>query len=235
MSYEQEPADYLNFKRSIEVQLPLEIERDRTLRAKILDNCGMTCTFCHNEGTPVAADHRGNEVFSSGPGQSSRMSIFTETNGVDFVPGVMQPDEDFAEALTVMRNEFNLTELHLTGGEPSLHRRLPELIKVASDLGYAVRMTSNGENAFRIMEESAKAGLDKINFSIFGTTPEELAEVQSAKFNSIKLAKRKLQNLDRSIEAAGEHGVELAANIVIPNYSHRDRVFRLLDKFAGRG
>ena len=38
--------------------LPTHIETDATLRVKILDACGMTCTFCHNEGTPVVVDNR---------------------------------------------------------------------------------------------------------------------------------------------------------------------------------
>ena len=39
--------------------LPVHVQHDRTLRVKIIDACGMTCTFCHNEGTPVAADNLG--------------------------------------------------------------------------------------------------------------------------------------------------------------------------------
>jgi cyclic pyranopterin phosphate synthase len=232
MEFEHIQSDYLSEKRASETELPLIIERDRTLRAKILDSCGMTCTFCHNEGTPVAADNRDGLNFISGSGPSGRVSIFAESNGVDFVPGVMQPDDDFINAISVLRDEFSLTELHLTGGEPSLHPNLSNLIRTASDVGFSVRMTSNGENVFRIVERCAEAGLDKINLSIFGTTAKELAAVQAPKFSNIKLADRKLQNLDRSIKSAAECGVGLAANIVIPNYSHRERVFRLMDKYS---
>ena len=44
---------------------------DRTLRVKIIDACGMTCTFCHNEGTPVVSDNLGPTADDSpagGPG-----------------------------------------------------------------------------------------------------------------------------------------------------------------------
>ena len=34
--------------------IPVHVDKDTTLRVKIIDACGLTCTFCHNEGTPVA-------------------------------------------------------------------------------------------------------------------------------------------------------------------------------------
>jgi hypothetical protein len=36
--------------------IPIFIDTDRTLRVKVIDACGLTCTFCHNEGTPVTAN-----------------------------------------------------------------------------------------------------------------------------------------------------------------------------------
>jgi cyclic pyranopterin phosphate synthase len=37
--------------------IPKYVVKDRILKIKILDLCGMTCTFCHNEGTPVSVDN----------------------------------------------------------------------------------------------------------------------------------------------------------------------------------
>ncbi len=37
----------------------VRVVRDRTIRVKVIDECGLACTFCHNEGTPVTADNRG--------------------------------------------------------------------------------------------------------------------------------------------------------------------------------
>jgi GTP 3',8-cyclase len=69
------------------------------------------------------------------------------------------------------------TEVHLTGGEPTLHPKLPELVGLVRRADFAVCMTSNGENGAQVLSAAARAGLDRLNFSIFGTTPEELAEV----------------------------------------------------------
>ena len=158
---------------------PTYIGTDTTLRVKILDACGMTCTFCHNEGTPVVVDNRnrGSGPFT-GSGGSGRTSIYAATNGAAFLPSTIPPDEGFARALQRLRESMDLTELHLTGGEPTLHPRLPELVRLATTEGYRVCMTSNGENGARQIPACADAGLDRVNFSIFGTTPNELAQVQ---------------------------------------------------------
>lgn len=43
----------------LERSVPVSVGLDETARLKITDSCGMTCVFCHNEGTPVAAAYRG--------------------------------------------------------------------------------------------------------------------------------------------------------------------------------
>lgn len=101
-----------------ERQVPVQVDLDRSLRPKIIDACGLACTFCHNEGTPVAVDTATPVSISSGPGRSGRVSVFAETNGVNFVPGRMLPDKDFSESLVLLRDGLGLSELHLTGGGP---------------------------------------------------------------------------------------------------------------------
>ncbi|MFV2197458.1 radical SAM protein [Nocardiopsis sp. LOL_012] len=213
--------------------LPTHIDTDTTLRVKILDACGMTCTFCHNEGTPVVVDNR-----RSGPGpfltagSSGRTSIYAATNGSSFLPATIPPDEDFAHALHRLRERMGFTELHLTGGEPTLHPRLPDLVRLATDQGYRVCMTSNGENGARQIPACANVGLDRVNFSIFGTTPDELAQVQHDRFRDPAKATAKIEALHASIQACVDHGVRASANIVILDHTHIDRVHRLLDTYA---
>ncbi|WP_304452101.1 radical SAM protein [Nocardiopsis sp. YSL2] len=213
--------------------LPTHISTDTTLRVKILDACGMTCTFCHNEGTPVVVDnrHRGPGSFLTA-GSSGRMSIYAATNGSSFLPSTIPPDENFSHALDRLRESMGFTELHLTGGEPTLHPRLPELIGLAVARGYRVCMTSNGENGARQIPACADSGLDRVNFSIFGTTPEELAQVQHDRFRDPAKATAKIEALHASIQACIDHGVRPSANIVLLDHTHIDRVHRLLDNYA---
>ncbi|GHC98029.1 hypothetical protein GCM10007079_52050 [Nocardiopsis terrae] len=213
--------------------LPTHIDTDTTLRVKILDACGMTCTFCHNEGTPVVVDnrHRGPGPFLIS-GSSGRTSIYAATNGTGFLPSTIPPDEDFAHALHRLRESMGFTELHLTGGEPTLHPRLPDLVRLAADQGYRVCMTSNGENGARQIPACADAGLDRVNLSVFGTTPEELAQVQHTRFRDRAKAAAKIEALNASIQACVDSGVRASANIVILDHTHIGRVHRLLDTYT---
>lgn len=127
--------------------VPVEAGPDRTLRVEIIDACGLTCSFCHNEGTPVASDNtdRSADQFTgSTPGRSGRVSIYLRTNGADFLPARIPADADFALALAAMRGSLPTSEVHFTGGEPTLHPDLPGLIRVARRLGLTVGLTSNG-------------------------------------------------------------------------------------------
>ncbi|MEV3967702.1 radical SAM protein [Streptomyces sp. NPDC050698] len=199
--------------------VPVEVKPDRTLRVKIIDACGLACSFCHNEGTPVAA-----------PGRSGRVSIYLRTNGADFLPTRIAADADFAMALAAVRGSLPTNEVHFTGGEPTLHPDLPGLIAIARRLGLTVGLTSNGENGAAVLPAAAAAGLDRINLSVFGTTPAELAAVQAPRLASPKFAERKLAALDATIEAATAHGIKVSANIVIPDRGHVERVLRIIER-----
>lgn len=212
--------------------IPVYVEKNRSLRVKIIDTCGMTCTFCHNEGTPVVADNLGRSMENwTDSGKTGRKSIYLSTNGARFLPAVVSPDEEFFQVLRQLRSALDVDELHLTGGEPSLHPMLPEIIRLARVVGYKVCMTSNGENSI-IFDACADAGLDRVNFSIFGTTAEELSQVQHVKYQNRGRAERKIQALKKSVQTALKNGIKASANIVVPDYSHAPRVRRLLEEYS---
>lgn len=213
--------------------LPVRVHHDRTLRVKIIDACGMTCTFCHNEGTPVVADNLGRVPGElTGRGPSGRVSIYLASNGARFLPATIAPDDEFVSALTGLRDALDLDELHLTGGEPSLHPRLADIVTAGRSAGFRVCMTSNGENGARVLADCARAGLDRVNFSIFGTTAGELAQVQDERFADVTRAERKICALRDSVRMALAYGVGVSANIVVPSYGHASRVRRLMDEHA---
>lgn len=214
-------------------RIPVHVHKDATLRVKIHDPCGLTCTFCHNEGTPVAADnHRRPAGGFSTAGPSGRMSIYAATNGVTFLPTAIPANAEFRHAIAALRDALNLTEVHLTGGEPTLHPAVAKLTAIAVDAGYRVAMTSNGERGERVLAACSAAGLDRVNFSIFGTTAEELAEVQHARYRNPALAQGKIDALHRSIAECEAHRIKARANIVVLDYSHAPRVHRLLDEYS---
>jgi GTP 3',8-cyclase len=213
--------------------IPVHVNHDRTLRVKIIDACGMACTFCHNEGTPVVADNLGTAGGAmTGSGRSGRVSIYLGTNGARFLPATISPDDGFLAAVATLCEALGLDELHLTGGEPSLHPRLAEIVRLGTSAGLRVCMTSNGENGARTIGDCARAGLNRVNFSIFGTTAIELAQVQGKRFTNVHRAERKIRALRDSVRLTLAHGVKANANIVVPSYGHAARVHRLLDEYA---
>lgn len=222
--------------RNISTTVPVRVALDRTLRIKVIDSCGMTCTFCHNEGTPVSVDNRTTSDGGgfTGIGPSGRTSLYLATNGARFLSAPVRPDPTFTAALSQLRDALGFDEVHLTGGEPTLHPQLAQLTAQAKALGYTVSVTSNGENGARALPECAKAGLDHINFSIFGTTPEELRQVQNRRAQNSRIAAGKIAALDGSIRTSLAHGLGARANVVVPDRSHLPRIHRLLDTYSPR-
>lgn len=215
-----------------ERSIPVAIDIDEGIRPKIIDACGMTCNFCHNEGTPVASAYIRELPLPNPRYNGGRVSIFQGINNVSFIPGTMQPDDSFLRSLQKVRQSLGINEIHLTGGEPTLHPLLPHIIRLATGDGFSVKMTSNGENGKRQIAECADAGLSKINFSIFGTTPEELAITQHARYQNATLATRKLKALHESINEAIACGIKADANVVMTSFDHAERVARILDMYG---
>ncbi|GAB3167641.1 hypothetical protein GCM10027059_28960 [Myceligenerans halotolerans] len=215
--------------------IPTHLGRDTTLRVKVGDACGLTCTFCHNEGTPVTADNRTQAPGTfTVTGPSGRSSIYADTNGARFLPAPIPADREFGQVLECLRDALSLSEVHLTGGEPTLHPDVAALTRIAVEAGLTVGMTSNGERGRKVLPACADAGLDRVNFSVFGTTADELAQVQHAKYRNPRLAQRKIDELHASIAACDEHGIKASANIVVIDHTHIPRVHRLLDEYSPR-
>ncbi len=216
-----------------ELRIPVHVKRSHSLRLKIIDSCGMTCVFCHNEGTPVASDNLGREVNGwTRAGRSGRKSIYLATNGAKFLPATIFPDKEFAHALKLLCDALEVKEVHLTGGEPTLHPQLAQIIRMIHEMGFQVCMTSNGKNGKKVLPACVEAGLSRVNFSIFGTLPEELAQIQHEKFQNPQLASSKIAALKKSLEIAASRGIKVSANIVVPNHSHVFRVRRLLEEYS---
>ncbi|MBI1952399.1 radical SAM protein [Candidatus Saccharibacteria bacterium] len=207
--------------RQLEAETPIHIEMDDTIRAKLTDHCGMTCTFCHNEGTPVA---------SRLGSQALRVSIYEDTNGASFTPGQMKPNDSFRDVLVALRDGVDTHELHWTGGEPTLSPDIVEMTRIASEeVGLRVKMTSNGELGARKIKDLARAGLTGINFSIFGTTSAELAKVQAMAQTNEIWAQRKLDRLREALYEAEACGLSVGANLVVASPNDEDRILNIID------
>jgi len=216
-----------NFETEMKAQESVivpHIEIDDTIRVKAIDRCGMTCNFCHNEGTPV--------INQTGF-QKHRVSIYAAGNGIPFTAGDIEGHDEasFVDALSTLYNGGVAEELHWTGGEPTLSKQLPDLTAAAVENGYRVKMTSNGQSGERGLGALAAAGLGGVNFSIFGTTPEELAQTQASVFSTnLRLARLRLDKMQEAMHAAVGLDLSVKANVVISGEADIDRGLRLLEQ-----
>lgn len=97
----------------------------------------------------------------------------------------------------------------ITGGEPTLFDRLPELVAYALKKGLPPRLITNGQKVCRAdyLKSLVDAGLDHMHISVHSAKPEVQGELTGNK-NS-------LANILRALENAGKYKVRVDINTVI--------------------
>ena len=95
-----------------------------------------------------------------------------------------QPKEELLtddELLRIVRlgADVGFTKIRLTGGEPTLRRNLPDLVReiAANPAITDIAMTTNGILLSRLAEPLAQAGLKRINVSIDTLDPERFRQI----------------------------------------------------------
>jgi radical SAM protein with 4Fe4S-binding SPASM domain len=81
----------------------------------------------------------------------------------------------FVQWEKVLADARRLGTWHLTisGGEPTLYSRLPDLIRIGKSYGWLVRLNSNGSMTDRTYAETlVKAGLGVVDISLYSPHPE---------------------------------------------------------------
>lgn len=89
----------------------------------------------------------------------------------------VQNDDAFASVLSSFGKHFNFDEVHYTGGEPSIHPRIVDLIKTAKSLGFKVKMTTNGQTELERYEDCISAGLEELNVSVHTLDGKALGDI----------------------------------------------------------
>lgn len=73
----------------------------------------------------------------------------------------------------LLARKIPLKEIHFTGGEPTLHKDLPKLVKVAKEEKIPnIALTSNGFFRDGLIRDLKLAGLDRLNFSLDSLSQE---------------------------------------------------------------
>ena len=170
-----------------------------SIRVKITDNCNWNCWWCHNEGT----------------GNRNQKLI----QNVDFL------DKTFFSDFLEVARELNISEVHLTGGEPSLHPRIDYIIRKLKENDFIVKMTSIGGNK-RVFDKIIESGIDGINFSLHAIDKDEMYGTQVDR--SERWIEQNHTKLMELIEYVSSRGVNVKINTVVASSDDYKRAYDVM-------
>jgi cyclic pyranopterin phosphate synthase len=111
----------------------------RDLRISLTDRCNFRCTYCLPHGEPAIAAKESILTFE----ETARLAGIFVSNGIE--------------------------KIRLTGGEPLVRRRVPDLVRMLSALKPGLRdlaLTTNGYDLPRHIHDLKLAGLDRVTISL---------------------------------------------------------------------
>ncbi len=208
------------------------------IRLIMTTSCQSGCDFCHLEGN-TAKDKDGtlNPILSDWMKRSKSLPLverLTHPFRVTDVPKVAE-----------VAKKIGNSHVHLTGGEPTIHPEIVEIISAFKQSGVVVGMTTNGEIAPKIFKNIMTSGIDKINFSLHALTCEEYLAMDLiaqglARNNShdiaLNYAATRLKNKQTNLEAAAEYSatssLKIAANTVVRDADTTINIIKLCHKLG---
>ncbi|MCB1307984.1 MAG: radical SAM protein [Leptospiraceae bacterium] len=135
--------------------------------------------------------------------------------------------EEYVERILRIHAESPLRSLRITGGEPTLYRHLPELIKGIKQAGIpAVHMTSNGLLLAPVVQSLRTAGLDRLNISLDAIDPEILRRIGRSP---------RADRVFAGIDATQQAGLPLKLNSTIYRGLNENQIVPLFKYAAARG
>src|SRR5947209_2524433 len=115
------------------------------LRVSLTDRCNLRCTYC------------------------------MPAEGLDWLPAPdVLTDDELVRLVGIAVSHLGVTEVRLTGGEPTLRKGLPGLVARLAELQPrpGLSLTTNGLLLSRLAEPLRDAGLDRVNSSLDTLSPE---------------------------------------------------------------
>ncbi|MEI7902562.1 MAG: GTP 3',8-cyclase MoaA [bacterium] len=112
--------------------------RQISLRISVTDRCSLRCVYCMPEEGVVKL------------AQADILSF-----------------EEIVRFVVAMKQVFEVSKVHLTGGEPLVRRNICELISLIAGEGVSdIALTTNGQGLAELAPDLRKAGLNRINISL---------------------------------------------------------------------
>jgi radical SAM protein with 4Fe4S-binding SPASM domain len=134
--------------------------------------------------------------------------------------------EEALRLLAIIRHEALCPSVSFTGGEPTLHPDLPELVARGRELGMWVNLITNGQRLAQLAPALADAGLSSVQVSLEGP--------DAALHDALVGRKGAFERLWQGVEALRLRGVSLHTNTTV-NRRNVDALLAIVDLLSDRG
>lgn len=161
--------------------------------------CNFRCPFCHNPELVL-------------PEKVSKKEI-----SKTFVMEYLKKNKKFIDAVVI------------TGGEPTLNKDLPSLISGIKELGYLIKVDTNGTNPEMIKKLIDKKMVDYIALDI--KSPIIFEKYREITGN--KLKKKDLENIEKSIELILNSGIEHEFRTTVATQYIKENIGKIAKKIKG--
>jgi cyclic pyranopterin phosphate synthase len=135
------------------------------IRLVLTTSCQKGCDFCHLEG------HKSPEEIGC---LNQALAGWKTRRGLPMIErlgGAIR--EDDVQATIVIAHALGLSNVHLTGGEPSLHPQLLSIVARLHAAGLTVGMTTHAELNQSFFEALLHSGLNSLNVSLHAISAEQ--------------------------------------------------------------
>ncbi len=174
-----------------------------------LGGCDFRCPFCHNSeligSTPAAF-----------PPAARRENTFSAQKREAAAPGTESISEEEFFAFLEKRRGL-LDGVAVTGGEPTLYRDLPEFLARIHDMGFAVKLDTNGNHP-QMLKQLLDAGLVDYVAMDIKNSPQRYGE-------TIGIPGFDLSNISASISLLMNGWADYEFRTTVVKEFHDDNVF----------
>ncbi|PKA00231.1 molybdenum cofactor biosynthesis protein MoeA [Leptospira levettii] len=180
--------------------MSLDTRKFEVLRISILSLCNFACVYC----APKEKENHSPK----------------KTHNQYLTPELLNTN------LTRLLPHINIKEVHLTGGEPTLHKDLIQLIQIVKQHSIEqIALTSNGNFDKALLEKMKSAGLTRMNFS--------LDSISQKGFETLSDRKNPVFQILDQIETAQKIGFDIKINSTILRGFNESEILDLLE-WAGK-
>lgn len=180
--------------------MSLDTRKFEVLRISILSHCNFACVYCAPK-----------EKENQNPKKTYNQYLSPELLNTN---------------LSRLLPHIHIKEVHLTGGEPTLHKELIQLIQIVKQHSIdQIALTSNGNFDRGLIEKMKSAGLTRMNFS--------LDSISQKGFETLSDRKNPVFQILDQIESAKKIGFDIKINSTILRGFNESEILDLLE-WAGK-